>query len=751
MADHVNRNDNIDPDHRFSGSEHLPDRSWLVRNGPILLIFVALFAYLQAQGWDLYDYWNLFKAIAGLGFIIFVHELGHFAVAKWCDVEVTAFSIGFGPPIPGCVFQKGETRYMIAVIPLGGYVKMVGEGEEDEENPEADDNPRSFKNKPVGQRMWIISAGVIMNIIFGLLCFVFVYMTRGAQRMPAVIDIIDPGSVAWEIPLRSGSVIHQIGTEKSPYFNDLRSEVMTSREGEKLIFVYSEPETPEENWSRVEVEPRKDPDESRPLIGIAPPPMLKLLPKREQRSRELPVLYQSAAARAEPPFEFDDRIVATSDPEKVGTAEDAARPEFVTTLPIDPRDPEGKKYDYFAFRRRMIQLAGKKVIIRVERGDDARQVDITVPPAFRWRYGLRMQMGAVQAIRQPARKAGVQIGDRIEEVSVSTDEGRTIRWLLDPGNDTDAKVLDPERLPFELEQWALNNRQSREVTIRVRRDDEKELVAITIPWDDRWRFDHQRPIRAQSPQPIPGLGLAYAIKTTIAAVEPGSQAAKQGLKAGDIVTEIQYFVPEKNAADPPKPGRWRTLKENSWARVSSVISNDLDFHKIGIRVNGEEKAYILEGEEDRTWPVPERGFLLIPDYRLEKAENFGQALSMGIESTVGFIVQIYQVIYNLFTGRLAVDNLGGPGTIGAAAFSLAGENIYQFILFLGIISVNLAVVNFLPIPVLDGGHMVFLIYEKIRGKPASAEVRVAATYLGLAFIVCLMLFVLYLDWDRFFG
>src|SRR5213596_3310574 len=96
----------------------------------------------------------------GLGLVIFIHELGHFLAAKWCDVHVETFSIGFGPPLPGCSYTWGETTYMIALIPLGGYVKMVGEGGDTEEN---EDDPRSFKNKTVYQRMLIISAGVIMN------------------------------------------------------------------------------------------------------------------------------------------------------------------------------------------------------------------------------------------------------------------------------------------------------------------------------------------------------------------------------------------------------------------------------------------------------------------------------------------------------------------------------------------------------------------------------------------------------------
>ena len=83
-------------------------------------------------------------------------------------------------------------------------------------------------------------------------------------------------------------------------------------------------------------------------------------------------------------------------------------------------------------------------------------------------------------------------------------------------------------------------------------------------------------------------------------------------------------------------------------------------------------------------------------------------------------------------------------------YFFAGLDFGEFIFFLGLISINLAVVNFLPIPVLDGGHMAFLIYEKIRGKPASEGVRIWATYAGLVLILCLMFFVFYLDFNRFF-
>src|SRR5262249_6464362 len=146
---------------------------WVVRNTPYLLIMVALLSWAYV-GLGLEGILTIVKVAFGLGFVIFIHELGHFLVAKWCDVHVETFSIGFGPPLPGCSFRRGETLYKIAWVPLGGYVKMVGEGTDSDDER---DDPRSFKNKSVWQRMAIISAGVIMNVIFGFACFVYVYMS----------------------------------------------------------------------------------------------------------------------------------------------------------------------------------------------------------------------------------------------------------------------------------------------------------------------------------------------------------------------------------------------------------------------------------------------------------------------------------------------------------------------------------------------------------------------------------------------
>src|SRR5207249_11711760 len=152
---------------------------WLAQHAVSLIVVAAAVAFVCVK----LDPVTVALVALGLGLVIFIHELGHFLAAKWCDVHVTTFSIGFGPALPGCSWQRGETTYKLAILPLGGYVNMVGEGPEAEEDP---DYPRSFKNKSVGRRMLIISAGVLMNVLFGCIFFVVVYRYHGVPRPPAI-------------------------------------------------------------------------------------------------------------------------------------------------------------------------------------------------------------------------------------------------------------------------------------------------------------------------------------------------------------------------------------------------------------------------------------------------------------------------------------------------------------------------------------------------------------------------------------
>ena len=115
-----------------------------------------------------------------LGFMILIHEFGHYAVAKWLGVRVEQFAIGFGKRLVG--FRKGETDYRINAIPLGGYVKMSGENPMDERS----DDPREFMNHSRWHRFLIAIAGPTMNILLAIVLLTTVYMVH--YEYPAVYD-----------------------------------------------------------------------------------------------------------------------------------------------------------------------------------------------------------------------------------------------------------------------------------------------------------------------------------------------------------------------------------------------------------------------------------------------------------------------------------------------------------------------------------------------------------------------------------
>jgi len=173
---------------------------------------------------------------------------------------------------------------------------------------------------------------------------------------------------------------------------------------------------------------------------------------------------------------------------------------------------------------------------------------------------------------------------------------------------------------------------------------------------------------------------------------------------------------------------------------------------------GTKVELALKGEGDRTvtieptlaknWFDPDRGFVFEPDTYIRTAKSFGDCMSLAARETKEDLTQVYGFLRQLVTGRLSPMSLGGIGSIVNMAAVTASAGIVPFLLFLAMLNANLAVVNFLPIPVLDGGHMVFLTLEAIRRKPVSERVMVAFQYAGLAFILGLVIFVNSLDVQR---
>lgn len=163
------------------------------------------------------------KIIFLLGFLITIHELGHFTVAKLCKVKVNEFAIGFGPTI--WKKQGKETKYAIRLIPLGGFVSMEGEDERSE-------NERSFSKASIPKRIAIVVAGATVNIIFALVVYFILTSTTGTYITNEIDSTID-GYAAQSIGLQTGDKILKINNKKVASKSDL-DEIMLTNNGEEI-------------------------------------------------------------------------------------------------------------------------------------------------------------------------------------------------------------------------------------------------------------------------------------------------------------------------------------------------------------------------------------------------------------------------------------------------------------------------------------------------------------------------------------
>lgn len=180
----------------------------------------------------------LFALVAMLGVLVFVHELGHFLVAKWCGVRVLKFSIGFGPTIGfgrwKLAWTRGGTEYVVAWFPLGGFVKMLGESPEDEEqDPEVRFHPEeTLGAKPVWQKLAIVFAGPAMNLLLPVVIFVGT-LAVGIPRALPVVGTVEAGSPAAAAGLLPGDTVLAVDGEPVRWWDDVE-EVLRARPGREV-------------------------------------------------------------------------------------------------------------------------------------------------------------------------------------------------------------------------------------------------------------------------------------------------------------------------------------------------------------------------------------------------------------------------------------------------------------------------------------------------------------------------------------
>ncbi len=286
---------------------------------------------------------NVLLVVLGLGMVIFVHELGHFIVAKLCGVKCEKFYLGFD--IGGLKLWKakwGETEYGIGILPLGGYVKMLGQEDNparlreeierakaqqpqagttqdsaanaaspspSQPSPDAPTaeslaqaqaalyDPRSYLAQSVPRRMAIISAGVVMNVIFAIVMGALAYRI-GVYQLVCGVGAVTPGAAAWQANLQPGDQITGIQGEPVQRFAELKAVMSVGDVEAGVPLEIHRPGHPEPFTVTIR------PNLTRPVptIGILPPYSTSL-------DRDFPIIPASTAARASPGFLPRDRVV----------------------------------------------------------------------------------------------------------------------------------------------------------------------------------------------------------------------------------------------------------------------------------------------------------------------------------------------------------------------------------------------------------------------------------------------------------
>ncbi|PRR80253.1 Regulator of sigma-W protease RasP [Clostridium liquoris] len=198
---------------------------------------------------------NIIGAIFAFGLLVIVHELGHFTLSKLNGVKVEEFSIGMGPKLFG--LKKGETQYNVKALPIGGYVRMLGE------DGETTNDEGAFSNKSSLQKLSIVAAGPFMNLILAIVLFAIIAANRG--YMAPIVDKVEPNNPAQIAGMQKGDKILKVNDKKILTWEDFVTEVYTNN-GNSLNITYKRAN----ETKSVKLTPVKNEKENRYMVGIYP-------------------------------------------------------------------------------------------------------------------------------------------------------------------------------------------------------------------------------------------------------------------------------------------------------------------------------------------------------------------------------------------------------------------------------------------------------------------------------------------------
>jgi regulator of sigma E protease len=378
------------------------------------------------------------------------------------------------------------------------------------------------------------------------------------------------------------------------------------------------------------------------------------------------------------------------------------------------------------------------------RGDEkapaVEELSFEIPAQPFRHFGLVTEIGPITAIQKgsPAEAAGVKRGDRIVQV-----DGKPIADGENQGNWT------PMTLPEYLQRAAANQREVEFAIQRAKDGNTDEVLTIRMKPVEPIVVPSEIPLGA--PIAADAVGIAYNVRNEVHAVLPNGPAADADIVAGDRLVSAKVHLPPDKDGNVQKAEEIKLDDEQNWPAIVDAVQ----FAPAGTEVelqlargdNAEPITVKLSPQPVDGVFDARRGFLFEPIFRERVATSFAEQVQYGWEETVDALTMVFRFLQKL-GGQVPFKMLGGPGTIAVAAGGAADQGLASLLIFLTMLSANLAVINFLPIPLLDGGHMVFLAYEGIRGRPANEKFVLALHMAGFVFIIGLMIFVIGLDIQR---
>jgi regulator of sigma E protease len=686
-------------------------------NGAFWVVLLGVAAYLIVRNIAVVS--NVLLVLLGFGAVVIVHEFGHFLVAKLSGIKVEAFSIFMPPTLLGIRRTKAgfklrflpslyarkeegqaeepmeETEYRLGIFPFGGYVKLLGQ--EDTGPAKQVEDPRSFARKPVSIRSAVIAAGVTFNVISAAIIFMVVFLV-GISLAPAVVGYVLPESPAAKAGLRPGDEVLEIGNKTQDLdFSDIVIAGALSRKDEQVPVTVRHSDGQVE---RIKLVAEKVPGGQFRDFGIMPPQSLTIAAVAEPK-----VLQERTGLLP------GDRIVAAN----------------------------GQEVNhYWKFADIVRQTLAPTIQITAERqtgGPGAEQVHTELP--LDWTAADSGEVASEQDLHQicsmvPRLRVLAVEGEAKRSVPTETQAEETSRLQAGDVIVAAGEVNDPtyKELRDITAQY-----ENKPLPLQVLRNDANGMEhSVTVTVKPRYSAQGERVVIGF----LPALDAGHAIVAKTIAIEGGPPALD--IPRGAQITTVNgepvssfYDVAEKIR-------RWDGRPVVLEYRLPDGSTGGVTLPAVRPPKAITVESYVPEG--------------LIPFKSLERlyqADSPLRALGMGYRRTWTFIAQTYITLKRLVSGLISPKNLMGPvGIITVSYHIVSQQPLVNYAYFLGLISATIAVVNFLPIPPFDGGLIVLMLIEKVKGSALTERTQGIVAYAGWVLVLILLVYVTFNDIVRSF-